>query len=114
MGLLLLIPGVILAAAFGGPIVASKLSATGFRSQGIALRNFPHRTREIPVSAIDRFDAVDREGVWSQVRFVRVHLLLKDGSTIIVRATGDPDDSAGVTALNNKLNELRQGAQRSG
>ncbi len=73
--------------------------------EGGAVRNFPHGTRQIPAFAIDRFDSVANEGVWSQVRYVRVQLLLNDGSKLIVRGAGDPEDGTGVAALNNQLEE---------
>ena len=72
------------------------------------MRNFPHRTRHIPLSAIDRFDEVSRDGWWSQVRFVRAYLLLGGGSKVIVRAASDPELGVGVAGLNNRLNEMRR------
>jgi hypothetical protein len=108
------LPVLVLAAGLGGPRLAAMLSAVTFTNDRVEVRNFPHGTRQIPVAAIDRFDSVASEGVWSQVRFVRVQLLLNDGSKLIVRGAGDPEDGPGVTALNNRLSEMRQRMQASG
>jgi hypothetical protein len=102
-----LVPALILAIGVGGPRLAASLSAMSFTEDGVVVRNFPHRTQRIPVSVINRFDSVANEGIWAQVRFVRVQLLLNDGSKLIVRGSGDPEDGVGVTALNNRLEETR-------
>jgi hypothetical protein len=108
VGLLPLLPLAVVAIALGGPIWASKLSSMNIEADGVVVRNFPHRTRRVPLFKIDRFDQLGREGAWSPVRFVRAYLLLTDGSRMIIRRCSDPEVGTGVTALNNRLEDMRR------
>jgi hypothetical protein len=63
-----LLPLAVVAIAVATPILASKLSAMNITRNGVVVRNFPHRTRQIPLSEIDRFDHIASAGAWAQVR----------------------------------------------
>ena len=89
---------------------AKRLSALNFTADGVEVRNFPGRTRRIPLAAIDRFDQATREGARARVPFGEALLLLTDGSRLKVRRLGDPDLGTGVTGLNNRLEHMRRSA----
>jgi hypothetical protein len=73
-----------------------RLSALELTVEGVAVRNFPGRTRRIPLAAIDRFD--------------EAFLLLTDGSRLKVGRLGEAELGTGVTGLDNRLEHMRRAA----
>jgi hypothetical protein len=76
------------------------LSNVSIDRGGIRVRNFPRRTRLIPLSSADRFDWENRLDGRTCV------LRLRDGTTVDVDARFEGAPGA-ATILNNRLGELR-------
>jgi hypothetical protein len=110
VGWLVLFPVILIGSAALLSFVFVRLSTLRITNAGVEFRNYPQDSRLIPLEGVDRFVPAERVGLFSFLRPATAVLILRDGSRVAVRASGDAEAGYGVDALNARLAALRSGA----
>jgi hypothetical protein len=107
VGVLVLLPVVILAAAAIAALVSVRRSSLRITAAGITFRNYPQPERTIPLAQVVRFEPPVLTGNFPSVRPQTGVLVLTDGSRLAVRSLADPEAGIGIEALNARVDALR-------
>jgi hypothetical protein len=108
VGFIVLLPVVLVVAAFVVSYGAVRASSLCITSHGIEFRNYPQPPRTVPLDDVERFVETERVGIIAGLRPATAALWMRDGSRVPIRSVRDCSGAHGVDALNARLADERR------